>query len=47
MSEGEQDALLDALEAAQRREAPSRRFLIGLACAGAAATIGGALLTLW
>lgn len=47
MSEREQDALLDALEAVQRREALSTRFLISLACASAAATIGGALLTLW
>lgn len=47
MSEGEQDALLDALETAQRRGTLAMPLLIGLTCAGAAAAVGGALLALW
>ena len=47
MSEGEQDALLDALEAVQRRGSLYTRLLVALACAGLAAAVGGALLTLW
>ncbi len=48
MSESEQDALLDALEAGRRRGRLATRLMIGLAgTAAAIAAIGGALLALW
>jgi hypothetical protein len=43
MSEREQDALLDRLEAAKRRRSLAIRLLIGLGCA-AVALAGGLLL---
>ena len=47
MSEGEQDALLDALESQKLRGRLSMRLLAGLAGTAAIAAIGGALLALW
>ena len=47
MSEGEQDALLDALESKERRGRLAMRLLIGAAGTAAIAAIGGALLALW
>jgi hypothetical protein len=46
MSEREQDALLDRLEAARRRSARTTRLLIGLACVGVALATGVVLLVL-
>jgi hypothetical protein len=46
MSEGEQDALLEAVEAAQRRGPLLMRLLIALAGVGVAAAGVGALLVL-
>lgn len=46
MSESEQDALLDALEAGRRRGRLATRLMIGLAGTAAIAAIGGALLAL-
>jgi len=46
MSEREQDALLDGLEAVKRRGALATRFLIGLGCAVAVTAAGLTLLVL-
>jgi hypothetical protein len=47
MSESEQDALLDALEAGQRRGRLAMRLLTGVVGSAAIAAIGGVLLALW
>jgi len=46
MSEREQDALLDRLEAAKVRSSRTTRLLIGLACAAVALVAGSVLLAL-
>jgi hypothetical protein len=46
LSEREQDALLDRLEAAKRRGALAIRFLIGLACVAVVLATGLVLMTL-
>ena len=46
MSESEQDALIDRMEAVRRRQTLKVRILIGLACAAAVAAIGYAVSTL-
>jgi hypothetical protein len=47
MSESEQDALLDSLEAGQRRGQLAMRLLLGAAGTAIIAAAGGALLALW
>jgi hypothetical protein len=46
MSERQQDALLDRLEAAKRRRSLGTRLLMGLGCAAAALAAGFVLLAL-
>jgi hypothetical protein len=47
MSESEQDALLDSLEAGQRRGRLAMLLLTGAVGTAVIAAIGGALLALW
>lgn len=47
MSEMEQDALLEALEAAQRRGPLMTRVLVALGLAGVTAAVSGGMLALW